>query len=196
MDNFWKTTLWQQFGASIDMLENAILACPDNNWGDLEKKPEFWRKSWLLEFREGEPRLREARCQEFWYMAYHTLFFLDLYLSETGEGFMPPAPFSLSELDPEGALPERVYRKEELIIYLKHCYGKCRARIESMTDEKARQVLDHVWRGLPAAESLIYTLRHVQHHAAQLCLLLRQEGDLPSRWVGRTGGAPAAGAPV
>jgi hypothetical protein len=29
----WKVIIWQQFGAAIDMLENAIEACPDNLWG-------------------------------------------------------------------------------------------------------------------------------------------------------------------
>ncbi len=29
MDAIWKSTIWRQFGASIDMLENAVLACPD-----------------------------------------------------------------------------------------------------------------------------------------------------------------------
>ncbi|HCI80283.1 MAG TPA: DinB family protein, partial [Ktedonobacter sp.] len=32
MDFLWKTALWQQFGATIDMLENALLACPDTLW--------------------------------------------------------------------------------------------------------------------------------------------------------------------
>ncbi len=27
-----RTILWHQFGASIDMLENAIQACPENIW--------------------------------------------------------------------------------------------------------------------------------------------------------------------
>jgi hypothetical protein len=26
----WKKVLWQQFGASIDMFENALKACPDD----------------------------------------------------------------------------------------------------------------------------------------------------------------------
>jgi hypothetical protein len=30
MDDFWKTLLWQQLGAAIDMLENAMHACPDD----------------------------------------------------------------------------------------------------------------------------------------------------------------------
>jgi len=32
----WKTPIWQQFGAAIDMLENAMRACPEDVW------PECW----------------------------------------------------------------------------------------------------------------------------------------------------------
>lgn len=28
----WKTIVWQQFGAAIDMLDNALRACPDELW--------------------------------------------------------------------------------------------------------------------------------------------------------------------
>ena len=95
MDNVWKTILWRQFGAAIDMLENAMHACPDELWSDPAKPPE-----WI-----------ERDVVGFWYVAYHTLFFLDVSLSGSLEGFAPPAPFTLSELDPAGLLPER-YRGE------------------------------------------------------------------------------------
>jgi hypothetical protein len=32
MDALWRTALWRQFGAMIDMLENALLACPSTHW--------------------------------------------------------------------------------------------------------------------------------------------------------------------
>lgn len=35
------------------------------------------------------------------------------------------------------------------------------------------------------AELLLYNLRHVQHGAAQLNLILRQETDSAPRWVAR-----------
>ena len=91
-----KRVVWSQFGAAIDMLENAMRAAPERVWSDRSSQPEFW------------------------YVAYHTLFFLDFYLSETSAGFQPPAPFTLSELDPEGVLPDRVYPKMELLAYLAH----------------------------------------------------------------------------
>jgi hypothetical protein len=162
MDNYLKELIWRQFGASIDMLENAILACPERIWGDRSRRPEFW------------------------YLVFHTLFFLDLYLSEKEEGFTPPEPFGLEELDPAGVLPPRVYSKDELITYLRHGRNKCRLLIEGLTEQRARESRDGLRRGFTLLELLLYNMRHVQHHAAQLNLLLRQTIDSAPRWVSRT----------
>jgi hypothetical protein len=162
MDAAWRAILWPQFGAAIDMLENALLACPDELWSDRSQRPEFW------------------------YVVYHTLFFLDLYLSGSVEGFAPPAPFTLDELDPAGLLPEQPYTKEELHTYLEHGREKCRAVIETLTDEKARRRCEFGWIDVNFSELLLYNLRHVQHHAAQLNLILRQKIDSAPPWVART----------
>ena len=162
LDTCWKGVLWQQFGASIDMLENALLACPDDVWSDRSRRPEFW------------------------YLVYHTLFFLDLYLSKSPEGFTPPAPFTLDELDPAGRLPERVYTKAELRTYLEHGRWKCRAAIEALTGERAIERCGFVKPDLSVSELLLYNMRHVQHHAAQLNLILRQTTDSAPGWVART----------
>ncbi len=154
-----RSIVWRQFGAAIDMLENAIRACPPKVWGD---RPDFFA---------------------FWCIAYHTLFYLDYYLSDGAEGFAPPAPFTLSELDPAGALPDRVYTKEELLAYLAHGREKCRARIAGMTEASAQTTPAFGNLALPWMELLLYTMRHVQHHAAQLNLLLRQGVDDAPRWV-------------
>lgn len=161
MDTFWKTILWQQFGASIDMLENALVACPDELWGDRSQRPEFW------------------------YIVYHTLFYLDLYLSGSLEGFVPPLPYTLDELDPAGLMPERVYPKEELRGYLAHSRNKCRAVIEALTVEKAQKPCVFPWNEMSFAELLLDNMRHVQHHAAQLNLILRQKIDAAPRWVAK-----------
>ena len=158
----WKTVIWQQFGASIDMLENALVVCPDELWGRRTQRPEFW------------------------YVVYHTLFFLDLYLSGSVEGFAPPAPFTLDEMDPRGLLPERVYTKEEMQGYLDHGRQKCRATFEALTDEKARERCVFAWGEMSFAELLLDNMRHVQHHAAQLNLILRQTTDSAPGWVSTT----------
>lgn len=162
MDKTLKTILWKQFGASIDMLENAIDSCPGSLWGDRSKKPEFW------------------------YVAFHTLFYLDLYLSDTDKGFSPPAPFTLDEMDERGIIPDRVYTKEELKKYLAHGREKCRTTIAAMTAEKANARCGFEWLELSAAEVLLYNMRHVQHHAGQLNMMLRQNIDTAPRWVRKT----------
>jgi hypothetical protein len=169
MDNSWRTILWQQFGASIDMLENALLACPDELWGD----------------RSGQP--------EYWYLVYHTLFWLDLYLSGSVERFTPPPPFTLNELDPAGGMPRRVYAKGELHAYLRHCRRKCRATVESLTDGKAKELSVFGWGEVNFAELLLYNMRHVQHHAAQLNLILRQKVGSAPGWVGKAKDSHSAG---
>jgi hypothetical protein len=161
VDTTWRTILWQQFGAAIDMLENAILACPDEVWSGRES----------------------PAPTEFWYVAYHALFFLDLYLSDSVEGFAPPPPFTLSELDPAGVLPERTYTKGELQAYLEHGRRKCRATIKALTDQKTRRRCGFDWLDLSDGELLLYNMRHVQHHAAQLNLILRQTTDSAPAWV-------------
>jgi DinB superfamily len=85
-----------------------------------------------------------------------------------GQGFLPPAPFTLDELDPSGLLPERPYTKDELQRYLDHGREKCRAAIEALTDEKARARRRISSGEVNGAELLLYSMRHVQHHAAQL----------------------------
>jgi hypothetical protein len=159
MDLSLKTILWDQFGAAIDMLENAIIACPENLWNTSTK---------------------------FWYNAYHCLFFLDYYLSDNPDSFMPPAPFTLSEFDPSGIMPEEVYTKEVLLKYLAFCRNKCHIKLANITQEGLEERFINSRRNYNVLEILIYNMRHVQHHAAQLNLLLRQEIDSAPAWVSRT----------
>jgi hypothetical protein len=93
-----KRILWHQFGGSIDVLENALVACPGALW-DIDSK--------------------------FWHIGYQTLFYLDYYLTEIPEQFSPPPPFTLSEFDPKGRMPGRTYSKDELLTYLSFCRQKC-----------------------------------------------------------------------
>jgi hypothetical protein len=170
MDIFWKQIIWQQFGAAIDMLENATQACPAELWSDHSKLPQ-WESNDVVGF---------------WYLVYHTLFFLDFYLSGTSQGFAPPPPFNLDELDPAGLLPERPISKTELQTYLAHCRWKCRTVIGNLTEHGARERCGFEWLDLSIAELLLYNMRHTQHHAAQLNLILRQKTSSSPRWVSRT----------
>jgi len=159
VDAIWKRSIWHQFGASIDTLDNAVRACPDELWRDQ-----------LYDTGERQPAFGE-----FWYLVYHTLFWLDLYLTGTEEGFVPPAPFTLIEQDDFGPLPERPYTKEELRAYLDGCRQRCQATIEGLSAEAAERLCWFGWGEVTFAELLLYSMRHVQGHAAQLALRLAQQ---------------------
>lgn len=169
MDSAWKTALMRQFLASIDMLENALRTCPDDLW-DVQ----LW----------NDPDSPQG-FSEFWYVAYHSLFWLDLYLSGSVEGFTPPPPFTLDELDPAGLLPERQYHKDELLSYLAHCRGKCQTVMVNLTDDLAQRRCKFTWGELSFVELLLDNMRHVQEHAAQLNLVLGQKAGQTSRWISK-----------
>ena len=169
MINVLKENLWSQFGATIDMLQNAIEKCPDELW---------------------------SSNRRFFYMSYHTVVFLDYYLTIPPKNFTSPLPFTLIDQNkiPADAIddlqPDRFYTKIEILDYLNFSRGKCRKLISSLTEaglnERFVEDLDQGRMDYPILEILLYNMRHVQHHAAQLNLMLRQNNIDAPHWVGRT----------
>ncbi len=170
MDAIDRDILWRQFGATLDMFGNALRDCPDELWSE-----SMW-----------EDQSMAPEFSAFWYVSYHTLFWLDLYLTGTIEEFAPPAPFTLDELDPAGVMPPRIYTREELLGYLKACRSKCQSIIANLSNEDAYRVCQFSWGKLPFAELLLDNLRHVQEHGAQLRMFLGQRAGTSANWVART----------
>jgi len=174
MDDKYRAVLWKNFAASIDMLKNVIELCPDALW---------------------------ERKDKFFYMAYHTVIFLDFYLSYPVTAFEPKLPFTIvpdSELPPaavDDVMPNRHYSREEMMAYIDWARKKC----ETFIGPDASQDLMVLWikkseiglHGLcPSVvehytllEMLFYNFRHVQHHVAQLNYILRSEADLAADWI-------------
>ena len=167
MESSWTTALWRQFGAAIDMLENALVACPASLWTE-----RLWHDAPPPEF--------PPQFAEFWYVTFHTLVWIDLYVSGVPEEeFAPPAPFAQGVLDSTEAVPAQPYTKEELRTYLTSMRRKCYATLAALTDEQARRTVEYPWsQGQPISflELQLYTMRHVQEHAAQMSLFLGQRG--------------------
>lgn len=154
------TMLWRQFKIAIDDLGKALRDCPDELWG---------RQLW-----PDEPNQWVAPgFSSFWYLTYHTLFWLDLYLTGAEEGFSPPEPFDLVEMRPNEVLP-RVYSREELLDYLQYCHNRCKESILTLSTEQANKTCRFPWGELPYGELMLYTMRHVQEHSAQLLMFLGQ----------------------
>ncbi|MFB6453760.1 DinB family protein [Chitinophaga sp. Hz27] len=162
MLQLYKESLWKQFGASIDMLTNAINAYPENIW-EKEKK--------------------------FFYISYHVAIFLDYYLQIPAAPLSSPLPFTLSDVIPvdgiDDIVPDSIYTKTEILTYLQTSRQKCHDLIMHMTETDFAQQWVEIDgnKVMPVLELLFYNMRHVQHHAAQLNMLLRkQTGDAPN-WV-------------
>lgn len=173
-----RAALWRQVGAALDMLENALLACPAPLWTE---------RLWSAR----PPSPFPPQFGEFWYVVFHALVWCDVYLSGVPEEeFAPPAPFIQAEIDSVEALPDQPYARETLHAYLASIREKCHSRFLQLSDEQARRSVVYPWsqrQPVSFLELQFYNLRHVQEHAAQLSLFLGQRGVADGRidWAAR-----------
>lgn len=170
MDKNLRQVLWNQLGASIDMLINVISNCPENYF---------------------------STNRRFYYIAFHSTIFLDYYLTLPPKDFLPLLSFTDKEPEarPQEAIdnliPDRDYSKQEIVEYLNQSRNKCKQLIESLTDEKLNERFkegdDPNDMDYPILEILLYNLRHTQHHTAQLNMFLRQDLNKHMEWSFRAG---------
>lgn len=164
-----RNMLWRQFSIAIDRLGDALRDCPDELW----EKP-LWTDEpdqWVA-----------AGFATFWYQGYHALFWLDLYLTGAEEGFLPPAPFDLVEMQAGETLP-RTYTRAELLGYLSTCRQRRQTTLTTLTSEEAYRLCKFPWGEVTFAELQLYSMRHVQEHAAQLNMFLGQQARKPEASV-------------
>lgn len=165
-----RKVLWNQFGASIDMLKNIIVMWPDQYWNLTNKV---------------------------YYLSYHTFLFLDYYLTIPPTNYNAPLSFTMISPDKipayaiDDLLPARLYTKNEMLDCLESCRQKSKGVIFGLTEKN----LEQRWSDQPddiagnatlkysVLEILLYNLKHVQHHAGQLNLLLREETGRAAGWV-------------
>jgi hypothetical protein len=159
--------LWRQYSVAIDALGEGLRDCPDELWEKRlwDDQPDQWVA---------------AGFSAFWYVGYHALFWLDLYLTGAEAGFAPPAPFDLVEMQEGETLP-RTYSRAELLIYLDYCRRKCQEIVGALSIEQAHRLCRFPWGELPFAELQLYNMRHVQEHAAHLRMFLGQHAASKTR---------------
>lgn len=177
--------LKSQYHASLATLRQAIDKCPDDLWVSDDYLNPFWR------------------------IAYHSLYFLHLYIQPHVSDFCPwehhqegaqdmddyPSPPEIEALFTPHDRPkyvDKVYTKAEVLEYADFC--------EQMIDD-AVDALDllspesgFVWYKISKIEFQFVTIRHLQHHAAQLGERLRTSSDIELTWVGARGRKPGGGA--
>lgn len=155
--------LWHQYSIAIDALGDALRHCPDDLW-----EKQLWQD-------EADQWVAKG-FSTFWYLGYHTLFWLDLYLTGAEEGFAPPANFDLVEMEANETLP-RLYGREELLAYHALCRQRCQETLLGLTEAQGQRLCRFAWGEVTFAELQLYTMRHVQEHAAQLHLFIAQNAS-------------------
>lgn len=162
--------LASQLGACLAMIDQCLAACPDDLWD------------------AAPPRV--VGSYPFWMVAYHTLCFVDCYLSPgsaafaprtRGENAMPPLhPRGLAELEDE--FPSRRFERAELRRYVAICAEKVRGTLASETRASLAGASGFSWLAMPRLEAHLYNLRHASHQAGQLTAFLRRFG-VETAWV-------------
>jgi len=154
----------RQYGAALEMLERAVMACPE----------EFWAS--------------EEYPNRFWHVAYHAAFFTHLYLHPSLDEFRPWAKCR-QHYQFLGGLPwapeqrpviDTPYTKPELLELIEFCRGEIAAKLPAM-DFDARSGFP--WLPFTRLEVQIYSIRHTQHHVGQLVDRLRTARGTASAWV-------------
>ena len=155
-----KDILSRELGGAVAMLENAIRACPEELWS------------------------RPSEEMGFWYLAYHTAFFLDFDFFRGKPEEFRSQPFDIHQYEAKILAPpyDDPYSKEDVLQYI--------ARGKRIINEllQSESLTSSAFLGcerldITLAELAIYHTRHVQHGAAQLNLLLRQTVNDAPGWV-------------
>jgi len=124
-------------------------------------------------------------------VAYHALYFTDLYLSSNEQGFRPP-PFHREDSNWLGvnlSAPQKSvvasppYDKETLVAYLDACQSKARQAMESESDATLAGPSGFPWLGFSRLEAHLYNIRHVQHHTGQLSASLQRQIGKGVEWA-------------
>jgi uncharacterized damage-inducible protein DinB len=164
MEDLFRKAVLGQFEAAMAMLKQCMDNCPAALW---------------------ESTVAEMTVRQ---IAYHTLFFVDVYLSP-GEQTFTLRP--LHEVGGDETQPVICPGLDQsaTIDYLQICLEKLRTTLASETEETLQGESGFSRLRFSRAELHLYNLRHVQHHTGQISAHLRRldensRGREALRWIG------------
>lgn len=151
-----KDSLKSQYQASLEMLRQAIVKCPDSMWDEREYKNVFWQVS------------------------YHALFFTHLYLQPSQKDFVPWAKHIKEHRDLGNKPTGEPYSKEEILEYLDICQQQVEEQVAVMDLDAPS---GFYWLPPDKLEQQIYNIRHLQLHTGELCERLGAKGEVEVGWI-------------
>jgi hypothetical protein len=162
MSKIFLDAINEQYGAAIRMLEKNLKKCPEELWDDKTSGPSFW------------------------HVAYHAMWFLDWYLSdsrETRESFKSKFGKEDSHYESLEKTPEITLTSEQLLEYLSDIKEKAKNRFMNLTSDELMQPSVFEWHGSSVLSSILYNLRHIMLHIGALNLRLHRKGVKLENWV-------------
>lgn len=160
-----KQLLVGQYEAALCMLNQCASACPAEHW-------------------EGT-----IASDTFRQIIYHTLFYVDYYLSPGEQAFELRA-LNRRGGDERGPDLSPGLSREDTLAYVALCREKAIASCAAETAETLAGPSGFERHAFSRIELHVYNLRHIQHHVGALSVYLRRiDGALPDpralSWVGR-----------
>jgi uncharacterized damage-inducible protein DinB len=164
MIDYFKQVLTAQFEASLSMLNDCIKSCPEEHW---------------------DGRIATVTFKQ---VAYHTLFYVDLYLTRNEESFQL-RDFHTPGGDERNPFPSPGLSRDVTLSYVQICRQKMIDSIASETSESLAGPSGFSWYKVTRGEMHLINIRHIQHHTGQLSAFLRRMDERfqdreSLRWVG------------
>lgn len=152
-----------QYLAALEMLKSAVTQCPGVLWDDA------------------------AYQNRFWHTAFHTLFYVHLYLQPTEDGFVPWEKHrdnarSLVESANKQAAMKRPFTQPEILEYLAFVQQEVLSTVDKL--DLAGES-GFYWLPFNKLELQFYNIRHLQQHTGELCERLGARGRIEVHWVGK-----------
>ncbi|MEO6062411.1 MAG: DinB family protein [Thermoflexales bacterium] len=162
----YRDVIRSQYQAALEMLKQAIAKCPEALWNDPADKMAFWR------------------------VAYHALFFTDLYLQTSEKEFIAWEKHrkDYEQMGPPLWAPDQIpqigepYTRDEVLEYLELCRKQADTRTR-LLDLDAPSGFE--WLTFGKFELQFYSIRHIQQHAGELMERLGSRAGIDVNWVGQ-----------
>ena len=164
-DGIVRETILRQYRAGLAMLSEAIALCPEDLW------------------------LSSEYQNRFWHIAYHSVFYVHLYVQPSEADFKPWAKHRLNSqyLGPQPWAKDKPfelpapYGKGDVQEYLEFSRVEVEKQVPVVRLEASS---GFSWLPFNKLELQFYTIRHLQHHTGQLVDRLRNAVNLGVGWVG------------
>jgi hypothetical protein len=148
--------LISQYHASLAMLKQTIVKCPESLWNAAGDKNRFWQ------------------------VAYHALYFTHEYLADSYDAFIPWVKHR-EVYDFDETQSFEPYDKETVLEYLAFCQGHIAERVPQLN----LAGMEGHGRSMTMLELQIYSIRHLMQHTGELMERLGSRTGAEIDWVGR-----------